>query len=326
MTIVSGTAITYSSAGLREDLSDVIYQITPEETPFLNNIGRGTANATYFEWQTDVLAAAGSNAQLEGDESSFSTPAATKRMGNYCQIASKTAVVSGTVDAVSKAGRKKELAYQMSQRAAELKLDVEYALVRNQAGVAGNSTTARVTAGFESFLRTNTDRGPGAGTAGADPTLSGTTQGYPNAAPTDANATRAFTETILKSVVKSIYESGGNAKILMVGPGNKQVVSTFAGLSQQRWDVGKGASAVTVVGAADAYLSDFGLLTVVPNRVQRNQTALFFNPESIKCMFLRPFQSSDLAKTGDAQKKLLLVEFGLQVGNEAAHGCAADLS
>jgi hypothetical protein len=325
MTILAGTQVTYSTVGIREDLSDVIYQISPEETPFLNNIGRGVANQTYFEWQTDVLGAAATNAKLEGDEQTYSAPAATKRMGNYCQIASKNVIVSGTTDVVTKAGRKAELAYQLSQRAAELKLDVEYALVRNQAGIAGNSTTARQSAGFESFLRTNTSRGTGA-PVGANATLSGTTQGYPNSTPTDAGTPRAFTETILKAVVKSIYDSGGNPKILMVGSGQKQVVSGFAGLSQQRWNVGSGPSAVTVVGAAEAYLSDFGLLTIVPNRVQRNATALFFNPESIKCMFLRPFQTSDLAKTGDATKKLILAEFGLFVGNEAAHGVAADLT
>jgi hypothetical protein len=326
MAIATGTYLTYSAKGIREDLSDVIYQISPEETPFLNNVGKGSASSTYFEWQTDVLGSAGANAVVEGNEAAFSAPAATKRRGNYCQISTKTALVSGTLDAVSKAGRKAELAYQLSQRAAELKLDVEYALVRNQAAVGGNSTTARQTAGFESFLITNVDRGPGSGTAGADPTLSGTTEGYPNAAPTDANATRAFSETILKSVMKSIYESGGNAKILMVGPGQKQVVSTFTGLSANRNNVNSGASAVTIVGAADAYLSDFGLLTVVPNRVQRNQTALFFNPEGIQVKYLRPFQTVDIARTGDADKKLMLVEFGLFVGNEAAHGAAADLS
>lgn len=321
MPIQTGTYLTYSAKGVREDLADVIYQISPEETPFFNNIGRGSVSNTYFEWQTDVLGSAGTNAVVEGNEAAFSAPAATKRMGNYAQIATKTALVSGTLDAVSKAGRKKELAYQLSQRAAELKLDVEYALVRNQAAVGGNSTTARQTAGFETFLRTNVDRGA----TGADPTLSGTTEGYPNAAPTDGTA-RAFTETILKSVVKSIYESGGKATVLMVGPAQKQVVSGFTGLSANRNNVNSGAGAVTIVGAADAYLSDFGLLSVVPNRVQRNATALFFNPEGIQCVFLRPFQTVDIARTGDAEKKLMLVEFGLKVGNEAAHGAAADLS
>jgi len=326
MPIATGTYLTYSAKGIREELADVIYQISPEETPFLNNIGRGSCSNTYFEWQTDVLASAGENAVVEGNEAAFAAPAATKRRGNYAQIATKTALVSGTLDAVSKAGRKAELAYQLSQRGAELKLDVEYALVRNQAAVGGDSSTARKTAGFESFLRTNVSRGPGSGTAGANPTLSGTTEGFPNAAPTDANATRAFDETILKAVVKSIYESGGNAKILMVGPGQKQVVSGFVGLSANRNQVNSGASAVTIVGAADAYLSDFGLLTVVPNRVQRNRTALFFNPEGIQVKYLRPFQTLDIAKTGDAEKKLMLVEFGLHVGNEAAHGVAADLT
>lgn len=325
MPIAVGTYLTYSAKGVREELADVIYQISPEETPFFNNIGRGSVANTYFEWQTDVLASAGSNAVVEGNEAAFAAPAATKRMGNYCQIATKTALVSGTLDVVSKAGRKRELAYQLSQRAAELKLDVEWALVRNQAGVGGNSTTARQTAGFESFLRTNTDRGGGA-PAGANPTLSGGTEGFPNAAPTDAGTPRAFTETLLKSVVKKIYDSGGKATVLMVGSGQKQTVSGFTGLSANRNIANNGPSAVTIVGAADAYLSDFGLLSIVPNRVQRNQTALLFNPDSIQCVFLRPFQTMDIARTGDAEKKLMLVEFGLKVGNEAAHGVVADLT
>jgi hypothetical protein len=319
MTITSGTFTTYAARGIREELSEVIYQISPEETPFLNNIGRGSAHSTYFEWQTDALGAAATNAALEGDVVSYTTPTATKRMGNYCQISTKTAVVSGTLDAVSKAGRKAEMAYQLSQRAAELKLDVEYALVRNQAAVGGNSTTARKTAGFETFLRTNANGGSGRVAS----TLSGTTEGYPNAAATDGTP-RAFTEVILKAVVKSIYDAGGNAKILMVGSGQKQTVSGFAGIAAQRRETGE--KAVTVIGAADAYLSDFGLLTVVPNRVQRNATALFFNPEAIQVKYLRPFQTKDMAKDGDADKKLILVEFGLFVGNEAAHGAAFDLS
>jgi hypothetical protein len=321
MTIVSNTQLTYSAVGIRESLSDTIYQISPEETPFISNIGKGSVPQTYNEWQNDALGSVDTaNAQLEGDDvATFPAQVPTTRLGNYQQISRKLAIVSGTYEGVKKAGRSSEMAYQLAQRAAELKRDIESIAVQNQAAVAGNSTTARKTAGFEAFLRTNTSRGA----SGANPTLSGSTQGYPNAVPTDGTQ-RAFTETILKTVAQSIWTAGGTLKLLMVGALQKQVASGFAGIAQQRRETGDGAA--TIIGAADVYVSDFGAIQIVPNRFIRNRSALFVDPERVQIDFYRPFQTIALAQTGDAQKRMILAEWGLRVTHEAAHGIAADLT
>lgn len=321
MTIVANTFTTYSAVGLRESLENKIYQISPEETPFISNIGRGSTKTVYNEWQNDALAAADTaNAQLEGDDiATFPAVVPTLRLGNYCQISRKLAVVSGTNEEATKAGRTSEMAYQLAQRAAELKRDVESIVCQNQGAVAGNNTTARKTAGFEAFIRTNQSRGA----SGVASTLSGATQGFPNAAPTDGTQ-RAFTETILKAVLSSIYTSGGKSKICLLGVAQKQVASSFAGIAQQRRETGD--KSAVIVGAADVYVSDFGEVTFVPTRFSRNRTALFIDPEYVQLDFYRSFRTKPLAETGDAQKRMILVEYMLRVTHEGAHGVAADLT
>lgn len=321
MAELATTFDTYNAKGIRENLSDIIYRISPEETPFISNIGKEDIQNTYYEWQNDALASAAANSALEGDDiASFPSVTATQRLGNYAQISRKLVLVSGTLDTVKKAGRKSELAYQTSLRAAELKRDMEFIATQNQAGIAGNSTTARQTAGLESFIRTNTSLGA----TGVNSTLSGTTQGYPNSVRTDGTQ-RLFTETILKSVMASVYTSGGKPSYLMVGVAQKQVVSAFAGIAVNRFQLSKPEMGA-VIGAVDVYVSDFGNLQIVPNRFQRNRTAFFIQPEYCSVAFLRPFTMETLAKTGDAEKRLLLVEWGLKVKHEAAHGAAYDLT
>jgi hypothetical protein len=321
MTIVSNTSTTYSAVGIRESLSDTIYQISPEETPFISNIGKGSVPQTYNEWQNDALGSVDTaNAQLEGDDvATFPAPVPTTRLGNYQQISRKLAIVSGTYEGVKKAGRSSEMAYQLAQRAAELKRDIESIAVQNQIAVAGNNTTARKTAGFEAFLRTNVNRGA----SGTSSTLSGTTQGYPSVIGVDGTQ-RAYTETILKDVAQKIWSSGGTLKIMMVGALQKQVASGFTGIAQARRETGD--SAVTIIGAADVYVSDFGQIQIVPNRFSRNRSALFIDPERVQLDFYRPFQTIALAQTGDAQKRMILAEWGVRVTHEAAHGVAADLT
>jgi hypothetical protein len=323
MTIIANTYTAYDARGIREELSDVIYRISPEETPFISNVGKGgTVDNTYFEWQNDALAAATTNnAQLDGnDYTAFPAAVPTTRLGNYCQISTKQVLVSGRVDRVKKAGRKSELSYQLALRSAELKRDMESISCQNNFAAPGTvGATASTTASFETFLRTNTNRGA----AGANSTLSGGTQGYPNAAPTDGTQ-RAFTEVILKDVAQKVWTSGGHLTMLMLGALQKQVASGFAGIAQQRRETG--AKAAVIIGAADAYLSDFGTIQIVPNRFSRNRSGLFLDPEYIEIVFLRPFQQITLAKTGDAEKRLLLVDWGVKVNHEAAHGIAADLT
>lgn len=321
MALVSGTATRYDMAGLREDLSDIIYNISPEDTPFMSGAGRGAAaNQTLVEWQTDSLAAAdGTNAQLEGDDAAFTTPAATVRVGNYTQISRKTLVLSGTLEAVDKAGRRSELAYQIAKRGKELKRDMETIFLRAQAGVAGDVSTARTLAGINAWLKTNTDEGAG----GGDPTY---TSGVPGAVRTDGTQ-RAFTETILKSVIQSVWTNGGDPQVLMVGPVNKQVVSGFSGIATRNFDLSNVSPRPTaIIASADVYVSDFGVLRVIPNRFQRERDAWVLDFSLVAARFLRGMRTEPLAKTGDAEKRLMLAEYTLQVKQEAGLGLAADLN
>jgi len=309
---------TYQSIGNREDLSDVIYDISPTDTPLLNTLARGKATAVYHEWQTDSLSAATTaNAAVEGADASDATMSPTTRLGNYTQIVQKTIKISGTLESVDKAGRKSEKAYQLSKASAELKRDIETILTANQGRSAGDASTARTMGAMLSWIKTNTNKSSGT-TAGADPTTIGVSTR------TDGTQ-RAFTETILKDVVQKVYSSGGNPKILMVGPFQKQAVSAFAGIAAQRY-MAPGNEPTTIIGAADVYMSDFGTMSVVPNRFMRTRDALVLDPEYAAVAYLRPFATNELAKAGDAEKTQILAELTLEMRNEAAHGIAADLS
>ena len=309
---------TYTAIGQREDLSDVIYNISPTDTPLLNTLARGKATAVYHEWQTDSLAAATTNnAAVEGADASDATMSPTTRLGNYCQIVQKTIKISGTLEAVDKAGRKSEKAYQLSKASAELKRDIETILTANQGRSAGDASTARQLGAMLSWIKTNTSKSSGT-TAGVDPTTVGVSTR------TDGTQ-RAFTETILKDVIQKVYTSGGNPKILMVGPFQKQAVSAFAGIAAQRF-MAPADAPTTIIGAADVYMSDFGTISVVPNRFMRTRDALVLDPEYAAVSYLRPFATNELAKAGDAEKTQILAELTLEMRNEAAHGIAADLS
>lgn len=325
MTVPTNTFQTFQAKGIREDLANVIYNISPAETPFMSNIGKETVSNTYFEWQVDSLASASStNAAIEGDDPNIAAVSPTTRVGNYTQISVKTVAVSGTLEAVDKAGRRSELAYQLAKRSKELKRDMETIATSNQAADPGSASTARKTAGLEAWLRTNAIR---AGGAGDNPTMSGGAggSGYPNAGATDGTQ-RTFTETLLKQMVKSVYtNSVSQPPILMVGPANKQQASTFPGIALNRYQINT-PKAGAIIGAADVYVSDFGEISVVPNRFQRERTAFGINPEYASIVTLRNFQQIELARTGDSEKRELLVEWGLKIHNEAAHGCVADLN
>ena len=318
MAIVTNTFTTYSAKGIREDLSNVITNIAPEETPFMSNIGRENVTNTLYEWQTDTLAAAAANSQLEGDDvTSFDAVVATVRLQNYAQISRKTIVLSNTEEVVNKAGRRSEVAYQIAKRSAELKRDQEFSMLNNAGTTSGSTTAARTTASLQAFIKTNVDFDT---TNGVNPTY--TT--LPTLGRTDGTV-RTFTETILKNVIQKVWTAGGTPKILMTGPVNKQRVSGFAGIASSRFNVEGGARPATIIGAADIYVSDFGNVNVVPNRFQRERDAFVIDPDYAKMVVLRPYQQVELAKTGDAEKRMLIVEWGLKVLAENAHGLAADL-
>ena len=311
---------TYQSIGNREDLSDVIYNISPTDTPFMSSVGKTKATAVYHEWQTDALAAAvGNNAAVEGADATSLTVTPTARVGNRTQISTKTVQIAGTQESVDKAGRKSEKAYQLAKASSELKRDMEKTLLSNNVAAAGNSSTARTLGGLQAWLGTNAVLGSSgvAGSGGTTARISGT----------DA----AFTEAMLKSAVKQAFVQGGNPTVLMVTPTQKQVVSGFAGIAAQRYEAPSN-KASTIIGAADVYLSDFGTVSVVPNRFMTadsgdgGEVAFVLDPEYAAVAYLRPFQTNELAKTGDSEKTQLLVEYTLEVKNEKAHAIIADLA
>ena len=308
----TNTFDTYDSVGEREDLSDVIYSIAPTDTPFLSSAAKTKATAVLHEWQTDSLASAvTNNAVIEGDEATLDASTATTRLSNSTQIMDKTVVITGTQESVDKAGRASELAYQIAKRAKELKRDMEATITGNIAEVGGNSSTARKMGTLGSWVTTNDDlASDGASGAGAG-----------NAAHTDGTQ-RAFTESQLKSVIKSVWNAGGDPSMVMVGPFNKQKLSGFTGNST-RFDAGADATLYTSV---DVYASDFGQLQVVPNRFSRDRDAYVLDMEYWGIAFLRDFSMHELAKTGDSEKRQLLVEATLESRNEAASGLVADLT
>ena len=308
----SETFDTYDSIGEREDLSDVIYNISPTDTPFLSSASKTQATAVLHEWQTDSLtAASATNAVIEGDEATADAISATTRLSNSSQILDKVVTITGTQEAVDKAGRASEIAYQIAKAAKELKRDLESSLTANNAEVTGAAGTAREMGGLGAWVITNDVFGSG-GASGA---------GIGNTARTDGTQ-RVFTETQLKSVIKSVWNSGGNPQIIMVGPFNKQKLSGFTGNST-RFDAGADATLYTSV---DIYASDFGQTQVIPNRFSRDRDAWVLDMDYWGVAFLRDFSMHELAKTGDTEKRQLLVECTLEARNEGASGLIADLT
>jgi hypothetical protein len=316
---------------VREDLADVIEMIAQEDTPFTSNIGRSKADSTYSEWNVDSLMPADEdNAAAEGDEAVVQNRPITSKMGNYSQIMRKIPGVSGTLQAINVVGGQKQLARELMKAGRELKLDREKRFVGvkpanpgsdNTTGPGGNAT-ARETAGFGAWIRTNASRGTG-GTPGANPSLSGGTQGYPDVGPVDGTVLRTFTESMLKTAMASAWSTGGKPKMLMVGGALKGTASTFPGIASNR--INNTSGPVTIVGTADVYQSDFGKLSIVPNPFMRARDAWLIDPEQAEMRTLRPVQTVELAKTGDSEKRLMLWEGMLKVNNEKAHAVIADL-
>lgn len=308
MTIATNTFLTFSAIGNREDLSDVIYNISPTDTPFQAAIDKNKANAVLHEWQTDALAAAAQNAQLEGDDiATLGAVTPTSRVANRCQIAYKTVIVSGTQDAVSKAGRKKEIVYQLMLRSKELRRDMEFDLTNNQAPVVGNSTTARALRPLCSWYSTNVQRGA-TGSSGSSTT-----------AATDGTQ-RALTETLLKTALQQAWTAGGDPDMVMVGAFNKTVISGFSGSNTRTQDT----SNKKLVAAIDVYVSDFGTHKIVANRFSRARDVHVLDTSMWAVSTLRPMQTVDLAKTGDATKGMVLAEYTLESRQEASSAIVAD--
>lgn len=296
--------------------------VSPEATPVLSAIRRFKATQKLHEWQRDTLAAPNAaNAVIEGDDRTGTSLTATARVANTTQLMDKVAVVSSTQEVSKTAGRSSDMKYQVAKIMKELKRDVEAMILSNSAAVAGNSTTARRSAGLGAMLFTNTSHGVG----GSTPSH---TSGLAAVAPT-AGTARAFAEAQLKTVMQSIYTNSGEMpSIISLTPSHKAAFSAFTGIALNRFNVGKGKQA-TIIGGADVYVSDFGELTVVPNYVQataNSSTAFILNPEAAGVAYLQEFQSTPLAKTGHTEKELVFCEATLVVTSESSHGKISDLS
>jgi hypothetical protein len=288
----------------------------------MSSIGKSKATAVYHEWQTDSLAAATTaNAQVEGADATDASVTPTTRIGNYTQIVGKTIRVSGTLEAVDKAGRKSEKAYNMAKAAAEMKRDIETIITANQGQSAGNATTARTMGSLLSYIKTNSSVN-GTSVTGVDPTTIGVSTR------TDGT-TRTFTETLLKDVIQKVFVSGGTPTLAVMRPALKQKVSGFQGNSAYRVNTDNSVGNVTVVAGADLYQSQtLESSSLIPDRFMRSsdRDVLILDPEYAALAYLRPFQTKDLAVSGDSERSQLLAELTLEVRNEAAHGIVADLN
>jgi hypothetical protein len=317
MAQVSGTTDTLDLVGMAEDIEDAIFNISPEETPFLSMAKRKTATSTLHQWQTDTLASAGANRQVEGDDASFTTAAPTTMLGNYCQISRKTLIISRTADKVRKYGRAREVARLVTKYGKELKRDIEYALVTNQGSSTVSTTTARSSAGLESMIAGN--RVFCAGTSGTTP---GQVSVGVWTAPTDDSSTASLTEANLKSGIQQAWTDGGDPSVIMAGIAVKSQFAGFSGATKYAgvsYNTTSKTQQAALIGGVDVYVSDVGAHKLVLNRYMRSRILFGIDPEYVSVAFLDGIRVDDLAKTGDAEKKMLITEFCLVCDNPDAH-------
>lgn len=305
MTAPTNTFLTTAAIGNREDLSDIIYRITPTVTPVLNRAAKTKATNTLHEWQTQDLASAAANAQAEGDDATAKSVTPTVRLNNRTQISTKTVIVSGSQQAANSAGRKDELGYQLSMASLELKRDMELGLTQNDV----LATSPRSSRGLRGWVVDNVNRN--GGTLASYTANTGYTPG----------TQRAFTESQLKDVLQQIFTAGGEPDMIMMGPAAKQTFSGFTG-NATRMDKSEDSK---LYAAVDFYVSDFGTIEAVPNRFQATRDVFLLQSDKLAVAYYRPFQTIELAKTGDAEKRELLVEYCLECRAPKAHGAIYDI-
>ena len=313
MAAPTNTLTQATQVGFREDLSDVIYRVAPEETPFMQNIGTSKANAVLHEWQTENLAAAAANINVEGNTFTFTTSNLTTRLGNTCQIVVKTASVSETQDAVKKAGRSSETNRQKVLRGLEGRRDLELAAIGNNASVASGS---RALAGALAWCTSNTSSGVGGS--------NGAIQAGGMTAATNGTQ-RAFTETLLKTALASMFNNGGKSTQMYMGATQKQEFSAFTGIATIRREV-TGNNMAVVIGAADGYVSDFGTLSVIPHAYGLTRDVLGIDPKFWAMAPLRSWMSHDLADISDANQFAIVTEQTLESRNERSSFAIRDLN
>lgn len=310
----TNTFDSYDAVGIRESLEDIIYDVSPEDTPFYSACGKIKTSATLHEWQTDALRAATTNAHIEGDETTAEARTATVRRGNRTQIFKNAVTIPGTDDGLNKAGRAKEMAYQTLKVAREQKLDIEKALFDNNAAVAGNATTARELAGAPSWLITNVNFQNG--NSGANPTGDGSD------ARTDDGTPTAFSQTKFDDVVQKVWEAGGKPQTVYLSPFQVTKAVAFTGNNNQRSQIS--ADQGKVVNYMAVYLTHWGEVTLVPSRLVRSRDVFVMQDDMWAVGVLRPTKNEALAKTGDHEKRQVTTELTLICKNEKASGIIAD--
>ncbi len=314
MTQPSNTYATNDIVGIREDLADVIYDVSPVEVPFLSMAAQIDATSTYHEWQVDSLAAAsGTNVVIEGDEATTDASVATVRRGNYTQISDKVARTSNTARAVTTAGRADEHDYQVMKRAKELKRDMEKMLLLNNARVAGDDSTPRELAGVPAWIITAVSNNG----AGTEPTGDGTD------AYTTGGSARQFTEDQLKTVMKTCWDNGGNPDVLLVGSFNRQIASSFTPATKLQKVEDK-----TLHASFDIYEGDFSTLKIVPDRFTQTDHAFGLEMAYWKVAFLpgENMVTEELAKTGHSDQTMIHSEYTLEACNEKSSFVIRDLT
>lgn len=315
MGLPSNTLATYEAVGNREDLADILYDVSPTETPFVSSMPKGKATSTKHEWLTRALAAAsGSNANLEGDDATTDAANSNTRVYNYCQILDKVARVTGTQEVVDKAGMSSAMAREMSDKMKEIKRDFETSCLQNVAQVAGNDSTARKLGGLPTYIKTNISKASDA-TASAG-----------NGSNTYTSGTaRALDESFVESSLATAWTNGGTPTKGFLNAFQKRKFASFSGSSIKEQD---GASR-KVVNSVDIYIDPLGnTVSLVPCRHMPTDMIFFIDPDYVKVCPLpgRNWQSWDLAKTGDSIQKQILGELTLEVSNEKAHAAVYDLT
>ena len=311
----ANTFDSYDVKGIREDLENVIYDISPEETPFYSSLKKVKASNTYHEWQTDSLRSSAANAHIEGDDTVGEARTATTRLGNYTQIFKNSVIIPDTDEGLDKAGRAAEMAYQVLKIAKEQKLDIEKALFDNNKYEVGSASAARELAGCGAYVSSNVANIGGSG--GANPT--GSVPG--NTARTDGTAT-VFTQADFDTVMQGIWESGGNPDTVYLSAFQMNKALDFTGYNNQRSHIE--ATSKTVVKAVDIYVTPWGTVEFTPSRENRGRDVWIMDSDMWACGVLRPTKNTELAKTGDSTKRQVLTELTLISKNEAASGLVAD--
>ena len=306
----TNTFDSYDAKGIREDLEDIIYDVSPSETPFYSSVAKVKATNTYHEWQTDALRASADNKHIEGDETTAEARTATSRLGNYTQIFKNAVTIADTDSGLKKAGRASEMAYAVLKVAKEQKLDIEKALFANNARVAGSSSVARELAGAPAWLISNTAFGAN---EGADPTGDGT-----DARTDETTATTAFDQTKFDGVMQSIWESGGRPDVVYLSAFQMNKALGFTGNNNQRSQVQAGDE--KVIKSLAVYVTPWGTVEFMPTRENRSRDVFIMQKDMWSVAVLRPTKNVELAKTGDATKRQVTTELTLVCKNEAANG------